>query len=348
MGGLIAKESYKNAFAEMQDKEEFYATNNLIQFVPIFKKLNIRDADVIQLFSVFQQIDLDNSGSLSVDEFFNYFEIGWVTPMSRRIFTLFDADNSGELDFGEFTACAWNYLSLTDNGILYFIFDLYDEDESTRLTYEEFKKMMLEAYGKRKRMAANVVATMKRVELANMEEFMEWTTQEFVTFVNKQRSSFWPLFTMQTEMRHKIVGLNFWLNVVKRRAAAFDPTVGGGLVRTSVFDFGFGLDPGFGLGFDIVFGFGFGFGFVFDFVFGFLVALILVCAWSVYLELAYASGLTFCIHGLPLFPFGFNLPGQAQCGGLHERTRLRHRRGPEHSAGQEEAAGMTHDMPSTT
>ena len=112
MGAFITKATYKNAAAAAVDKEEFFSTNNLIQFVPIFKKLGIRDADVVQLYGVFKQIDSDESGSLSVDEFFNFFELQWVTPMSRRVFTLFDADKSGELDFGEFTACALSLIHI--------------------------------------------------------------------------------------------------------------------------------------------------------------------------------------------------------------------------------------------
>ena len=57
-------------------------------------------------------------------------------------------------------------------GLLYFIFDVYDSDESGRMSYEEFKTMMLEGYGHRKRMSANVIATMKRVELQNVEEYV--------------------------------------------------------------------------------------------------------------------------------------------------------------------------------
>lgn len=233
MGAFISGATYKNAAAEAVDKDEFFSNNNLVQFVPIFKKLGIRDADVVQLYGVFKQIDIDNSGSLSVKEFFNFFALQWVTEMSRRVFTIFDADNSGELDFGEFSACAWNYLSLDDNGLLYFIFDVYDSDESGRMNYVEFRSMMLEAYGHRKRMSSNVIETMKRVEHDNVEEFMDWTKIQFVQFVNKNRSVFWPLFSLQAEMRRKIVGVNFWLNVVKRRAARFDPTVGGGLVSAT-------------------------------------------------------------------------------------------------------------------
>lgn len=231
MGAFITKSTYRDFAAEAVDKEEYFSNNNIVQFVPVFKKLGIRDPEVVQLHTVFKQIDIDGSGSLSVNEFFNFFDLQWVTPMSRRIFTLFDADNSGELDFGEFSACAWNYLSLDNNGLLYFIFDVYDSDESGRMSYVEFKSMMLEGYGHRKRMSANVIDTMKRVERDNAEEFMDWTKMQFVAFVNKQKSSFWPLFSLQAEMRTKIVGVNFWEAVIKRRAAKFDPTVGGGLVR---------------------------------------------------------------------------------------------------------------------
>ena len=52
--------------------------------------------------------------------------------------------------------------------------------------------------------------------------------------MRKQQSSFWPLFTLQAEMRLKILGVNFWTDVLKRRHSKFDPTVGGGMVRKKV------------------------------------------------------------------------------------------------------------------
>lgn len=36
----------------------------------------------------------------------------YVTPMAERFFSLFDADDNGELDFTEFVMCTWNYLTL--------------------------------------------------------------------------------------------------------------------------------------------------------------------------------------------------------------------------------------------
>jgi hypothetical protein len=42
------------------------------------------------------------SGSISLDEFFSFFKGMKASPFGRRMFTIFDVDKSGEIDFKEF------------------------------------------------------------------------------------------------------------------------------------------------------------------------------------------------------------------------------------------------------
>jgi Ca2+-binding EF-hand superfamily protein len=41
-------------------------------------------------------------GSISLDEFFAFFKGMKASPFGRRMFTIFDVDKSGEIDFKEF------------------------------------------------------------------------------------------------------------------------------------------------------------------------------------------------------------------------------------------------------
>ncbi len=92
------------------------------------------------MHGIFNAIDVDKSRTISIEEFFRFFEYvcvqirrahahdinisfcsdkytqcryQFVTPLARRIFELFDEDCSGELSFEEFIFSVWNYLTLT-------------------------------------------------------------------------------------------------------------------------------------------------------------------------------------------------------------------------------------------
>ena len=55
------------------------------------------DAPVVR----FKKLDLDNSGSLSVDEFMSLPELQ-QNPLVQRVIEIFDDDGNGEVDFKEF------------------------------------------------------------------------------------------------------------------------------------------------------------------------------------------------------------------------------------------------------
>ncbi|XP_023327742.1 calcineurin subunit B type 1 [Eurytemora carolleeae] len=60
------------------------------------------DADEIKrLGKRFKKLDLDNSGSLSVDEFMSLPELQ-QNPLVQRVIEIFDDDGNGEVDFKEF------------------------------------------------------------------------------------------------------------------------------------------------------------------------------------------------------------------------------------------------------
>ena len=74
---------------------------NVVNLFKIFNKLFnfIVDADEIRrLGKRFRKLDLDNSGSLSVDEFMSLPELQ-QNPLVQRVIDIFDQDGNGEVDF---------------------------------------------------------------------------------------------------------------------------------------------------------------------------------------------------------------------------------------------------------
>ena len=62
---------------------------------------NFNSEEIKRLGKRFKKLDLDNSGSLSVDEFMTLPELQ-QNPLVQRVIDIFDEDGNGEVDFKEF------------------------------------------------------------------------------------------------------------------------------------------------------------------------------------------------------------------------------------------------------
>mmetsp|Transcript_19623 Transcript_19623/g.31581 ORF Transcript_19623/g.31581 Transcript_19623/m.31581 type:complete len:181 (-) Transcript_19623:19-561(-) len=97
-----------------------------------FQRLGLKKKDVDAFYTVFREIDEDNSGHISLREFYRYFVLQQSDFMDA-VFGLFDDDNSGEVDFTEFVTSLWNFCSYSLNNLAVFAFSLFDVDGSNRL-----------------------------------------------------------------------------------------------------------------------------------------------------------------------------------------------------------------------
>merc|ERR1711936_386877 len=87
------------------------------------------DADEIKrLGKRFKKLDLDGSGSISIEEFMSLPELQ-QNPLVRRVIDIFDEDNNGEVDFKEFIQ-GLSHFSAKGNveSKLKFAFRIYDMD----------------------------------------------------------------------------------------------------------------------------------------------------------------------------------------------------------------------------
>jgi len=55
---------------------------------------------------------MDNSGSIGLPELLAHLDLP-VTPFTQKVFSIFDDNGSGEVDFKEFVMTLWNYCTLT-------------------------------------------------------------------------------------------------------------------------------------------------------------------------------------------------------------------------------------------
>lgn len=85
--------------------------------------------EIARLGKRFKKLDLDNSGSLSVDEFMSLPELH-QNPLVQRVIEIFDQDGNGEVDFKEFIEGVSQFSVKGDkDSKLKFAFKIYDMDK---------------------------------------------------------------------------------------------------------------------------------------------------------------------------------------------------------------------------
>nr|CAD7392845.1 unnamed protein product [Timema cristinae] len=101
------------------------------------------DADEIRrLGKRFRKLDLDNSGSLSIDEFMSLPELQ-QNPLVQRVIDIFDADGNGEVDFKEFIQGVSQFSVKGDKeSKLRFAFRIYDMDNDGYISNGELFQVL--------------------------------------------------------------------------------------------------------------------------------------------------------------------------------------------------------------
>jgi Ca2+-binding EF-hand superfamily protein len=88
----------------------------------------------------FDGIDVDGSGSIDTEEFFEAMGEN-RSPITDRLFSLIDLDGSGTIEFEEFIRILATYCMYTKDEILRFCFETFDKDGSNAIDEKEFVEL---------------------------------------------------------------------------------------------------------------------------------------------------------------------------------------------------------------
>lgn len=98
----VTEHSYEDTRLMVQaSKQNLPSSVGLIEYEKISTKLSIKLDSMKELLSRFAEIDTDKDGLVNVQEFAQYLNLP-LTHNVKRIFSLYDRDNSGFLDFREY------------------------------------------------------------------------------------------------------------------------------------------------------------------------------------------------------------------------------------------------------
>ena len=110
--------------------------------LPMEMATNFDAEEIKRLGKRFKKLDLDHSGSISVDEFMALPELQ-NNPLVQRVIDIFDEDQNGEVDFKEFIQ-GLSQFSVKGDKIskLRFVFKIYDIDKDGYISNGELYQVL--------------------------------------------------------------------------------------------------------------------------------------------------------------------------------------------------------------
>jgi Ca2+-binding EF-hand superfamily protein len=136
------------------------------EWMDVFKAMKLRHREVKTMFAIYNRVDSDRSGAIDVVELLTLLDIE-RTAFAERIFSAFDKNHTGKIDFYEFVVSLWKFCTLGNGSLCktaprssllvpyltfclltdVFAFDLYDTDADGKLASEQVQKMFRELFG---------------------------------------------------------------------------------------------------------------------------------------------------------------------------------------------------------
>ncbi len=92
--------------------DSIYEDVKIKKFKEQFEALQLSAQDIGRLHTIFNQIDVDFSGTIGLAELLAHVDLD-KTTFTESVFSIFDEDGSGEIDFREFVISLWNYCTLS-------------------------------------------------------------------------------------------------------------------------------------------------------------------------------------------------------------------------------------------
>ncbi len=123
-----------------------YAGELKTEWLEVFYAMKLTRPEVVKMYEIFKNIDRDGSGAIDVVELLTLMDIE-RTDFTERIFSAFDKDHTGKIDFYEFVVSLWKFCTLGNGAIAVFAFDIYDTDADGILSAKEANKMYHELAG---------------------------------------------------------------------------------------------------------------------------------------------------------------------------------------------------------
>lgn len=185
----------------------------------VWKKLGCSEKDLQRLKKVFTKADRDGSGSLDLFEFLMYADLD-KTPLSRKVFELFDYDDSRQMSFKEFAFAVWNFNTLDYPGLGRFTFQVFNSKEGAGIDQAGIGRFCEDVFGEgiASAVRSKVEDDLQRLRRAEGGKIL---CPAWEGFVVKAQSSLDPLFQLHRKLQKRTLGVASWEKLQRQRTAMF-------------------------------------------------------------------------------------------------------------------------------
>eukprot|EP01029_Cantina_marsupialis_P012361 TRINITY_DN2727_c0_g1_i2.p1 TRINITY_DN2727_c0_g1~~TRINITY_DN2727_c0_g1_i2.p1 ORF type:complete len:2470 (-),score=708.50 TRINITY_DN2727_c0_g1_i2:58-7467(-) len=194
----------------VKSKERLAAQDPLASTIDF---LALSDQQVVEMLEVFNQIDSDGSGQVSVTEFI----IGMKLRNKRfaeLMFNFLDHSSDGELDFGELVHAVGTLALFGDVEMRRLCFSLFDSDGSGAITKEEIRNMFEILHSKPaedSRLNHAIQQVLKKLGRGDEKE-PEIDFNTFSELCRVYPGLIRPSFDVQKALMKTFMGTKFWTN----------------------------------------------------------------------------------------------------------------------------------------
>jgi hypothetical protein len=217
MGGLISQQRYMKGMVPAK----YYSTEMWPRVEDLFLKLGLEEQKGLELFLTFCRMDVDASGTVDVDECFEFLG-GTRTKFTERIWFAegrFNDEGQREIGhlFPDFAVIVWNFCTLTPYYMARLCFEIFDVDNRNRIERPDICTLYRLVYDCDEHDEYYV----NQIELRASDGSI--SKDEFCEQVNRHRHIIEPCLSYQARLRRKMGGFIMWEALAGFRRRYFLP-----------------------------------------------------------------------------------------------------------------------------
>eukprot|EP01038_Epipyxis_sp_PR26KG_P005503 gene5503-7618_t len=183
--------------------------------------LDLSQWHIQRLKARFDKIDIDGSGNIDYDEFFE--SVGELrSPFTDKLFALIDLDGSGTIEFDEYVRVMATYCMFSQDEILRFCFECFDVDRSGTIDEKEFIELCKTINNASPTFPSNFRRALEEFDV-NDDGLIDYS--EFLLIDKRYPLMLFPAFRLQDVMQRNSLGETVWVKVIenyRRRQAIED------------------------------------------------------------------------------------------------------------------------------
>ncbi|KAG7392889.1 hypothetical protein PHYBOEH_006276 [Phytophthora boehmeriae] len=180
--------------------------------IAVVVKYELGQHELKKFKTCFNQIDLDASGVIDYDEFFDFID-ETKTPFSEGLFRMIDSDSNGTIDYEEFVHAMVLYCMYTRDEILHFAFNTFDPAGTGVIGDKELRRLVSIVNDGDSKFSGNILNALTDFD-RNKDGVIDF--EEFKVLNKRFPMLLFPCFRLQDRMQKSTLGDRHWLQLHKR------------------------------------------------------------------------------------------------------------------------------------